>query len=124
LLKTNDPGDRFYKDFIPLVKASPHFSENLWTRSIHALRHGFSDTMKQAGVDTAVINDISGRLGDSETELRYTNVAGLPLIESHIRKYPSITSHLPPRTIRLLPWVETKQLPPWAGKSPGARFRK
>ena len=124
LLKTNDPGDRFYKDFIPLVKASPHFMDNLWNRSIHALRHGFSDTMKQAGVDTAVINDISGRLGESETELRYTNIAGLPLIESHIRKYPSITSHLPPRPIRLLPWVETKQLPPWAGKSPGARFRK
>ncbi|MBB4004743.1 DUF6538 domain-containing protein [Aurantimonas endophytica] len=124
LLKTNDPGDRFYKDFIPLVKASPHFSENLWSRAIHALRHGFSDTMKQAGVDTAVINDISGRLGESKTELRYTNVAGLPLIESHVRKYPSITSHLEPHPIRLLPWVEAKQLPPWAGKSPGKRFRK
>ena len=30
LLKTNDPGDRFYKDFIPIVKASPQFSSDLW----------------------------------------------------------------------------------------------
>jgi integrase len=124
LLKTNDPGDRFYKDFVPLVNASPQFSEDLWKRAIHALRHGFADTLKQAGVDSAVIDDISGRLGSSETELRYTNVAGLPLIKSHLVKYPSITGHLEPRPIRLLPWVAKKELPPWAGRKAGDRFRR
>jgi hypothetical protein len=44
--------------------------------------------MEKAGVDTAGINDISGRLSESETELRYNNIAGLPLIESHIGEYP------------------------------------
>lgn len=124
LLKTNDPGDRFYKDFIPIVKASPQFSSDLWQRSIHALRHGFADTMKQAGVDTAIISDISGRLGESETALRYTNVAGLPLIKEQLEKYPVITGHLEARPVNLLPWVENEELPPWAGKKPGDRFRK
>lgn len=124
LLTKNDPGDRFYKDFIPIVKASPHFSSGLWKRSIHALRHGFSDTMKQAGVDTGIISDIAGRLGESETALRYTNVAGLPLITKQLEKYPVITGHLETRPVRLLPWVENKELPPWAGKKPGDRFRK
>lgn len=42
--KTNDPGDRFYKDFMPILRASPTISETLWDRTIHALRHGFSDS--------------------------------------------------------------------------------
>jgi hypothetical protein len=63
-------------------------------------------------------------LGVGKTELRYSNVVGFPLIESHVAKCPSITSHLEPRTIRSLPWVETKHLPSWAGKCPGALFRK
>ena len=122
LLKTNDPGDRFYKDFTPLLKASSQFSQGIWERAIHALRHGFSDTLKQAGVDSPIIDDISGRVGTSETALRYTNVAGLPLIKRQLEKYPNITAHLVQKPIRLLPWVERRELPPWAGKKAGDRF--
>ncbi|MDQ2705868.1 MAG: hypothetical protein M3Y43_11930 [Pseudomonadota bacterium] len=36
--------------------------------------------------------------------------------------HPVIMEHLEPKPIRLLPWVEKKLPPPWAGKSSGERF--
>ncbi|WP_200952394.1 integrase [Mesorhizobium sp. Root552] len=119
-LKKNDPGDRFYKDFVPVAeKCLPN---GLWERPIHALRHGFSDTLKQAGISDGIIEDISGRLGYTETATRYTNPAGLSLLQLIIARYPIITGHLEAKPIRLLPWVEKKQPPPWAGKKSGERF--
>ena len=84
----HDPGDRFYKDFTPLLQASSAFEGALWKRALHALRHGFADTLKQAGVQIQLIDDISGRLGTGETQLRYTNIAGLPLIRKTARSLP------------------------------------
>lgn len=119
-LQKNDPGDRFYKDFVPVAKKC--MPGGLWQRPIHALRHGFANTLKQAGVSDGVIEDISGRLGQTETATRYTNPAGLSLIQLIISRYPVITGHLEPQPIRLLPWVEQMQPPPWAGKKRGDRF--
>lgn len=119
-LQKNDPGDRFYKDFVPVAqKCMPN---GLWQRPIHALRHGFADTLKQAGVPDGVIEDLSGRLGETETATRYTNPAGLALLQMIISRYPVITGHLDPQPIRLLPWVEQHLPPPWAGKKSGDRF--
>lgn len=117
-LEDQDAGDRFYKDLRPAIEKSEGFQSLPFDRFIHALRHGFANTLKQAGADEAVINDISGRLGETETQVRYTNPAGLPLIRKAMALYPAITAHLEPKPIRLLPWVETKQSPPWAGKRP------
>lgn len=119
-LKTNNPGDRFYKDFVPVANKS--MTDDLWDRPIHALRHGFSDTLKNAGVSEGVIEDISGRLGSTETATRYTNPGGLALMQMTISRYPVITGHLEARPIQLLPWVEQKLPPPWAGKKSGDRF--
>ncbi|MCQ8782935.1 integrase [Aurantimonas sp. CSK15Z-1] len=121
-LKTNDPGDRFYKDFVPLLKASPVLADGLWERTIHAFRHGLANTLKQLGVEIAIIDDLSGRLGSGETQTRYTNVAGLSLLREKLRQYPIITGHLAPTPVRLLPWVEANTSPPWAGRKPGDRF--
>lgn len=118
--KTQDLGDRFYKDFVPIAKKC--MPDELWQRPIHALRHGFADTLKQEGVSEGVIEDLSGRLGNTETATRYTNPAGLPLLQNILLKYPTITDHLEPRPIRLLPWVEQKLPPPWAGRKSGDRF--
>lgn len=120
LLKQNDPGDRFYKDFVPVAKKC--MKTELWARPIHALRHGLSDTLKQANVSEGVIEDVAGRLGNTETASRYTNPAGLSLLKLIISRYPIITDHLEPAPIRLLPWVERKELPPWAGKKSRDRF--
>lgn len=119
-LKKNDPGDRFYKDFVPVAeKCLPN---GLWQRPIHALRHGFANTLKQAGVSDGVIEDVSGRLGNTETATRYTDPAGLALLQLIISRFPVITGHLEPQPIRLLPWVEKNEAPPWAGKKSGDRF--
>jgi hypothetical protein len=119
-LTNNDPGDRFYKDFVPVAKKC--LPGRLWQRPLHALRHGFADTLKQSGVSEGVIEDVSGRLGGTETATRYTNPAGLSLLQLIISRYPIITGHLEPAPIQLLPWVEKKQAPPWAGKKSGDRF--
>ncbi|MEX0406917.1 integrase [Aquibium sp. LZ166] len=119
-LQKSDPGDRFYKDFVPIAKKC--MPGGLWQRPFHALRHGFANTLKQAGVSDGVIEDISGRLGETETATRYTNPAGLSLIQLIISRYPVITGHLEPKPIRLLPWVEKMEPPPWAGKKSGDRF--
>lgn len=91
--------------------------ENMWERSLHALRHGMADTLKQAGVPPEVIDDISGRLSEgSETNTRYANPAGLPLMRKALKKYPIITAGIQPQPLQLLPWIENKQPPPWARK--------
>ena len=115
MLSEQDPGDRFYKDFAPL--AQKHFKsqdEVLWARLLHAIRHGHADTLKQAGVDSLVIDDIAGRFGEGETATRYTNPAGLSLLREKLRSYPILTGHLSRRSLNLLPWVKEKRLPPWA----------
>ncbi|MBY5883402.1 integrase [Rhizobium leguminosarum] len=120
----NDLGDRFYDVFNPIMKRS--LGENMWDRAFHALRHGMADTLKQAGVSTEVIDDISGRLSDgSETNTRYTNPAGLPLMRDALSKYPIITSCIEAKPIKLLPWIEQRLPPPWARQAKNeARRRK
>ncbi len=109
----NDPGDRFYDVFTPAMQEA--LGENMWKRALHAFRHGMADTLKQAGVSPDVIDDISGRLSEgSETNTRYTNPAGLPLMRSALKHYPIITSAIEPKPLQLLPWIENKQPPPWA----------
>lgn len=109
----NNPGDRFYDTFVPVMEQA--LGENMWDRAIHAFRHGMADTLKQAGVSPDVIDDISGRLTEgSETNTRYTNPAGLPLMRSALKHYPIITSIVERKPLQLLPWIENKQPPPWA----------
>ncbi|MCV3739093.1 integrase [Rhizobium sp. TRM96647] len=120
----NDPGDRFYDVFIPIMKQC--LGDKMWDRAFHALRHGMADTLKQAGVSPEVIDDISGRLSEgSETNTRYTNPAGLPLMRDALSKYPIITAGIEPKPIKLLPWIEKRLPPPWAREAKNeARRRK
>ncbi|WP_377293868.1 integrase [Rhizobium sp. SG2393] len=109
----NDPGDRFYDAFTPIMRKA--LQDKMWNRALHALRHGMANTLFQAGVPPTVIDDISGRLGDeSETATRYTDMAGLPLMREALSKYPIITAGVERKPIQLLPWVENKQPAPWA----------
>lgn len=111
----NDPGDRFYDVFIPIMQKA--LGEKMWGRALHAFRHGMANTLRQAGVSEAVIDDISGRLSDgSETSRRYTNPAGLPLMRSALQLYPTITTSIEAKPLQLLPWIENRQPPPWARK--------
>ncbi len=117
-----DVGDRFYKDFVPKLHQHLGDSER-WNRTLHALRHGLADTLKQALVHPSIISDIAGRLNNDETSMRYTNRAGLNVIKDALAKYPSITSHLEPRPTKLLPWVSADEAAPWEGQSKRERLR-
>lgn len=108
----NDPGDRFYTEFVPLMKKA--MGTALWGRTIHAFRHGLADHLKQNGVPPEYIDDLCGRLSEGETSTRYTNPAGLPLLRDVMSKFPIITSDIPARPINLLPWVEALNPTPWA----------
>jgi integrase len=120
----NDPGDRFYDVFSPIMKQS--LGEKMWKRAFHALRHGMADTLLQAGVPPLIIDDISGRLSEgSETSLRYTNPAGLPLMRDALAKYPIVTAVIERKPIKLLPWIQNLEPPPWAREAKNeARRRK
>jgi hypothetical protein len=109
---------------VPLLKEDAILGDRIWSRTIHALRHGFADTLYQAGVDSAVVSDIAGRLGDSETTTRYTNPAGLAKVKATIAQYPIITGDLKPTPLRLLGHGERREPPPWAGRKPSERFRR
>ncbi|MFD2651111.1 tyrosine-type recombinase/integrase [Brucella rhizosphaerae] len=108
-----NPGDRFYKTFVPLMKAEREVAAQLWARTIHAFRHGFSNTLKQQGVEISTIEDITGHLGRTEGEMRYTQIARLGLMQKAIDAYPIITDHLERQPIRLLPFVEASEPAPW-----------
>ncbi|SHM65331.1 site-specific integrase [Roseibium suaedae] len=111
--KNADPGDRFYKNFSPLFIANAANGGPQWIRVLHALRHGHADTLKQNGVSPELIEDIQGRDGASQTAIRYTNPAGLPLLKDLLSRYPVVTGHLEPKPIRLLSFVEAKEPAPW-----------
>jgi len=113
-----DPGDRFYKNFNPLFVHHAANGGPSWIRVIHALRHGHADTLKQNGVSPVLIEDIQGRDGMSETAVRYTNPAGLPLLKENLSKYPVVTKHLEQKPIQLLGFVRAKKHAPWFRKTP------
>ena len=107
--KLNDTGDRFYKSFMPLLDTKNGFKGELWDRTIHALRHGFTDTLKQNGVQLSTIEDITGHLGGTEGQMRYSNAANLKLMQEALAVYPVITDHLKFEKLNLLPSIEQKE---------------
>lgn len=112
----NDPGDRFYDLFTPIMKGA--LGENMWSRSLHALRHGMADTLKQAGVSSEVIDDLAGRTSSrSETNTRYTNAANIALMRDALSNYPIITADIKAKPLNLLPWVDDRKPAPWAKDS-------
>ncbi|MEP4033079.1 tyrosine-type recombinase/integrase [Roseibium polysiphoniae] len=108
-----DPGDRFYKNFMPLIVDNAAKGGPYWNRAIHSLRHGHANTLKQNGVSPELIEDIQGRQKETETGRRYTNPAGLPLVSQLQENYPVVTAHLEAKPIELLSCVAAKQPAPW-----------
>lgn len=53
---------------MPIVEKSPELNDGVWPRLIHALRHGFADVALQYGMDSLVIDDVSGRKGATEPD--------------------------------------------------------
>lgn len=113
---TNNQGDAFYKDFQAFLAVT--LDEHRWDRAIHALRHGFANMLKQSGVSTEQIDELSGRMGDTETSTRYTAPQEIQLQRKLLANLPNVTAHLDPMPVRLAPWVEDGSARPRMGRVP------
>jgi integrase len=104
---TNSPmGDRFYDELRPALIRSGV--------TVHQLRHFFDNWLKGQDVSVELRADLMGHGGTSETDERYVDQLEISKQLKILGKLPNLTSHLEPVPIRLLPWVENKQIPPWS----------
>ena len=109
-------GDRLYDEFKRgLDRVLPDASAR--KKVLHSFRKTFGDSLKQAGVEAEIRGDILGHGGETVTEEIYCNPIALETMMTHLLKLPTVTAHLKPHPIRLLPWVQQKFKPPFSRKS-------
>ncbi len=104
-------GDRFYDEFRPVLTDADTDETGF---VIHSIRGGFGDALKQRRVSEEERGDLLGHVGKSETSERYCDVYEIQILYELICKVPVVTSHLEPRPIKLLPWVDAKEIAPWS----------
>lgn len=80
----------------------------------HQVRHFFGDELKQNEVMKEFRADLLGHGGDSGTTERYCSPISIAKQMEHLLKLPVVTAHLEPKPIRLVPWVEARQVAPWS----------
>lgn len=100
-------GDRFYKQFKPILVASGVTEAGLGS---HAVRHLTGAQMKKKLVTEEGRADILGHGGDSETSERYCEAHELETLLVFLNKLPVITEKLKPAKINLLPWIMEKKV--------------
>lgn len=109
--KEQDLGDRFYKEFKPIAAST--LAGDIWSRLLHALRHGFTNNAIRAKLNPVVIDDVTGRVGTTGTGTRYSDDAEVALMAEEIRDLPIVTSHVQKHDTQLLPWVADMRPAPW-----------
>lgn len=114
-------GDRFYDEFMPLLKWACKVEEVEIKFVLHSIRHGFNSQLKNALVSVEERADLMGHGGDSETSERYADPIMLGRALDVINRLPNVTEHLAPMPIQLLPWVERCKVAPF---SRGRRGKK
>lgn len=109
-------GDRFYDEFVGgLRQAVPDSVER--KKVVHSIRRSFGNLLKQGGVHSEIRGDILGHAGRNVTEEIYCDPIALAKMLRQVLKIPTLTKHLEPKAIRLLPWVQDKLPPPFSRKS-------
>jgi integrase len=81
---------------------------------LHSFRKTFGDSLKQAGVAAEIRGDVLGHGGETVTEEIYCDPIALSAMLTHLSKLPTVTEHLQPRSIELIPWVREKRDPPFS----------
>ncbi|QOZ66553.1 hypothetical protein WN72_09330 [Bradyrhizobium arachidis] len=114
-------GDRFYKEFKPILQAAGVNEKGL---GAHAVRHLFGAQLKKRMVTEEERADLLGHGGESETSERYCEPHEVATLMQFVMKLPVITADLEPQDIHLLPWVAERQVAPFSqpsrSKSAGA----
>ncbi|AMJ59441.1 DUF6538 domain-containing protein [Bosea sp. PAMC 26642] len=99
-------GDRYYDEW------KPGLSKLGFTP--HMQRHFFNDSLKQSFVHSEMRADLMGHGGKGETEERYANAIGLPLQLQLIANIPVVSAKVERHPIRLIAWVERREIAPWS----------
>ena len=123
---SNSPlGDRFYDEFMPVLEWACKTEKVELEFVLHSIRHGFNSRLKAALVHAEERADLMGHGGDSETTERYADPILLQRALDVLNKLPIVTAQLQPKQIRLLPWVERKEIAPFSrGARLAPRLRK
>lgn len=109
---TSSPmGDRFYKDFKPVLEAAGVTEKGL---GAHAVRHLFGAQLKKKLVAKEGRSDLLGHGGDGETDERYCEPHEIATLLQFVMMLPEVTAHLQPDAVRLLPWVIKKEVAPFS----------
>lgn len=114
-------GDRFYKQFKPILTAAEITENGL---GAHAVRHLFGAQLKKKKLSEEDRADLLGHGGESETSERYCEPHEIETLLEFVMKLPAITAHLEPQAINLLPWVKDKQVAPFSQPSRSKRALK
>ncbi|SFJ32640.1 DUF6538 domain-containing protein [Bradyrhizobium sp. cf659] len=107
-------GDRFYKEFKPILVSVGVTEKGLGS---HAVRHLFGSQLKKRLVAEEDRADLLGHGGDSETSERYCEPHEIATLLKFVEKLPVVTAHLQPQEIQLLPWVLKKEVAPFSQPS-------
>jgi integrase len=104
-------GDRFYTEFKPVLAAADTDEDGF---VIHSVRGGFGNALKQNSVTEEARGDLLGHVGKTETSERYCNAFEIKKLNKFVIKVPIVTAKLTSQPIRLLPWVEKRELAPFS----------
>lgn len=107
-------GDRFYKEFKPILTSAGVTEEGLGS---HAVRHLFGAQLKKKSVVEEDRADLLGHGGKSETSERYCEPHEIAALYEFVQKLPVVTAHLEPHEVQLLPWVAEKKVAPFSQPS-------
>ncbi|MDF0492254.1 DUF6538 domain-containing protein [Bradyrhizobium yuanmingense] len=111
-------GDRFYKEFKPILVSVGVTEKGLGS---HAVRHLFGAQLKKKLVTEEDRADLLGHGGDSETSERYCEPHEIATLLKFVEKLPVVTAHLQPQEVQLLPWVLKKEVAPFSQPSRSKR---
>lgn len=106
-------GDRYYDEWSPGLKKLGF--------TPHAQRHFFNNALKQNLVASELRADLMGHGGKGETEERYAGPIELAAQLDLIAHVPVVTAGVERKPIRLIPWVEKKEIAPWSKAAVAAR---
>jgi integrase len=111
-------GDRFYKQFKPILVSVGVTEKGLGS---HAVRHLFGAQLKKKLVAEEDRADLLGHGGDTETSERYCEPHEIATLLKFVEKLPVLTAHLQPQEVQLLPWVLKKEIAPFSQPSRAKR---
>ena len=107
-------GDRFYKEFKPILVAAGVTEEGLGS---HAVRHLFGAQLKKKLVADESRADLLGHGGDTETTERYCEPHEIGTLLKFVMELPVVTADLVPGETNLIPWVAEMKVAPFSQPS-------